>query len=565
MSRALQSLISRYPQDRVVSELYPHCLLAKVDISAYEDPAIRKEADGSVSMLCGEPLIVRSNSDVAGTRQEDLAEIHAACERVAWDTLVNAQGVFCAAHYSPKTLQLTLISDKLCIRPLYYWIGDQYVVFATALRILEGLSFVPKEVDVRAIAEITTLGIPLGHRTAYKDIALMEAGQIIQLSPQQLYCKKYWRWDDVKSSALDTSSLLREAATRFRRAVIRRNRDDKRTLAFLSGGLDSRGVVATLRSLDVEVHTFNLAATGTLDQVLAAQFAEVVGTFHQDIALDWDADAKFSTTLARAWGGASARQEKPVPRPRLVWSGDGGSVGVGHVYLTKENVDRLRAGNLDGAIDEYLCRAGARVLVRLFASELVGQLADFPFKGVKEELLALHAEDPGRNFHLFLMLNDQRRHLAEHFEHIDLHRLELQLPYFDSDFVELMVSSPIDFCLRHGFYNQWLHYMPADMLRVPWQAYPGHEPCPLSMPESLIYQWDADAFASKRGWDRKRRLLEAAAQLLEAADFPHNLIRKPYLRLAMWAYWLGLRNTSHVLQTARTVYRYAHLCRNVDS
>ena len=71
------------------------------------------------------------------------------------------------------------------------------------------------------------------------------------------------------------------------------------------------------------------------------------------------------------------------------------------------------------------------------------------------------------------------------------------------------------------------------------------------MPENLMDQWDADVLTSKSGWDRKRQLLEATAQLLKSADFPHNLMNKPYLRLAMWIYRLGLRNTSHVLQTAK--------------
>jgi hypothetical protein len=336
-----------------------------------------------------------------------------------------------------------------------------------------------------------------------------------------------------------------------------------RTLAFLSGGLDSRGIVATLRSLEVEVHTFNLAPPGTLDQELGAQFAKAVGTFHQNTPMDPDSDAKYATTLARAWGSSPARQQQPVPRPQLAWSGDGGSVGVGHVYITKEIVDLLRAGNLDSAVQIYLNRERANLLIRLFKSDLAGQLASLPFEGVRQELRALHATDPGRNFYLFLMLNDQRRHLADHFEHIDLHRLELQLPYYDSDFVELMVSSPIDLCLRHGFYNQWLHYMPPSMLSVPWQAYPGHEPCPLPTPENLIYQWGPQTYFTNFRGAQKQRLLEDTHQLLKAKDFPRTLLNKSYLRLATWAYRFGLRDTSHVLQTASVVYRYAQRCNSV--
>ena len=560
MSEALQALLSRHPQDHVVVETHPRCILAKVDVQAFGEPAVRRGTDGSVSMLCGEPLIADPYSDEAGTRPEDLAMIHAACEQAAWASLARAQGVFSAVHFSPQTLQLTLISDKLCIRPLYYWMSERYVVFATAMRVIEGLPWVPKELDLRGITEITTLGIPLGTRTAYRDVALMDAAEVIQISPQHVRRMQYWRWDDIKPTALETSALLQEAATRFRRAVVRRNRGDRRTLAFLSGGLDSRGIVATLRSLDVEAHTFNLAPPGTLDQALGAQFSKAVVTFHQDAPMDPDEDAKFAATLARAWGSSLARQQQPVPRPQLAWSGDGGSVGVGHVYMTKEIVDLLRAGHLEAAVQVYLNRERAKVLIRLYKSDLVEQLTGLPFEGVRQELQNLHATDPGRGFYLFLMLNDQRRHLAEHFEHIDLHRVELQLPYYDGDFVELMVSSPVDLCLRHGFYNQWLQYMPPSMLQVPWQAYPDHEPCPLPMPENLIYQWGPQTYFSNFRDAQKQRLLKETRQLLKAKDFPYTLLNKSYLYLATWVYRFGFRDTSHVLQVARTVCQYAHKC-----
>ena len=560
MSQALQALLSRSPQDHVVVEAHPHCILAKVDIHAFGEPAVRRGTDGSVSMLCGEPLFADQHSSESGTRSEDLATIHTACDQTAWASLARAQGVFSAVHFSPQTFQLTLISDKLCIRPMYYWVSDRYVVFATAMRIIEGLPWVPKELDLRGIVEMTTLGIPLGSRTAYRHVALMNAAEVIQISPQHVRRMQYWRWDDVKPTLLETSALLQEAATRFRRAVVRRNRGDKRTLAFLSGGLDSRAVVAMLRSLDVDVHTFNLSPPGTLDQVLGAQFANVAGAFHQDAPMNPDADAKYAATLAQAWDTCQARQQQPVARPQLAWAGDGGSVGVGHIILTKEIVALIRAGNLDAAINEFLRLERAKVLVRLFKSDLVDQLTGLPFEGILEELRALHAIDPGRSFYLFLMLNDQRRHMAEHFEHIDLHRIEFQLPFYDSEFLELMVSSPVDLCLEHGFYNQWLQYLPPSMVQVPWQAYPGHEPCPLPMPKGLRYQWGPQPYFMNFQEAQKQRLLEDTGRLLTTKDFPDALLNKSYLRLATWAYRFSLRETSHVLQTARTVYRYAHRC-----
>ena len=47
-----------------------------------------------------------------------------------------------------------------------------------------------------------------------------------------------------------------------------------------------------------------------------------------------------------------------------------------------------------------------------------------------------------RGYHLYLMNNDQRRHLHHHFENIDRYRAEFMMPFYDAEFVKLMLSVP---------------------------------------------------------------------------------------------------------------------------
>jgi asparagine synthetase B (glutamine-hydrolysing) len=110
-------------------------------------------------MLSGEPL--RASGE-ASSRTRDLQRLHGEWDRGRWDALPEARGVFCAVHYQPASSSLTLLTDKLGVRPLFFWIGERYVAFATQLRILEGLSLVPMPLDLRGATEMTTLGYPLG-------------------------------------------------------------------------------------------------------------------------------------------------------------------------------------------------------------------------------------------------------------------------------------------------------------------------------------------------------------------------------------------------------------------
>ncbi len=557
----MKCLLSRYPDDEVISYKDDRCFLAKIDINAYGQPAFHVGGTGSVSMLAGEPLIALEADNPDQSRKDDLELLHETWDREDWTLLTKARGVFCAVYYQPKPGILSLIADKLGIRSLYFWESKKYIIFATALRILEAFSEVPKLMDLRAVTEIATLNFPLGIRTPYNNVSLLRAAEIVQISQREVSRRQYWRWDEIPPSDKSESRILKEAYDRFCSAVDRRLRNDKNTFGMLSGGLDSRCVMAVLRSRDVEVHSFNFSAPGTQDQVFAREFGRKVGTFHEEIKVDPDMSTphEWITSLVAARDASRLLNNWPVERPLLMWDGNGGSVGVGHVYLTKTLVDLLRARKCDAAISLYLNQEGGHVLKKLVKSRTYTLTSEIPKVGITEELDDIRCDDPARAFHLFLMLNDQRRHLSEYFENIDLYRMEVLSPFYDSDFLQLILSIPVDMCLGHSFYTKWLKYFPAVVTSVPWQTYPGHEPCPLPIPEGFSYQWD-NSFSGYWNNSIKARLLQDAHKMLRAIDFPHQIMSRWRLRLAAWLYLTGLRDYSYVIKTANIYCRYSIIC-----
>jgi len=355
--------------------------------------------------------------------------------------------------------------------------------------------------------------------------------------------------------------LVQEAHARFVDAVALRSGADSTTLAFLSGGLDSRAIVTALRDRGLYVHSFNFSPTGSQDEVFGAAFAQRIGTAHTERPIQpTQSMQSVSAMMNEAWNASPERVARPAERPGLVWSGDGGSVTLGHVYLNRAMVDAARAGDARIAMELSNHGWGSEVPRRLLRSDLLASLSEkSPRQGLREELDALHCNDRGRGLHLVLMHNDQRRHLAAHFEGIDLSRLEYQLPFFDSDFVESVLRVPLDFCLGHRLYMQWLRYFPEVVLSVPWQAYPGHEPCPLPMPSGVAYQWGEEVSRMRRTLER-RDLLRQAVQMLRASNFPKPLLRWQYLRFATLLYRLRLRDVGYVIRAAHRYYEYWSKC-----
>ena len=155
------------------------------------------------------------------------------------------------------------------------------------------------------------------------------------------------------------------------------------------------------------------------------------------------------------------------------------------------------------------------------------------------------------------MANDQFRHLHHHYEFIDEYRCELMTPFFDSDFLRYLLSIPIDRFLGHAFYYNWMERFPASVREVPWQAYPGHLPCPLPLsPEEMQArsQWET---SRKQAWMAAREpfvkcLRHAFHRLDPELGIPHRRVL-----LALLVHMLRLRNGVGMFNTFNSYRHYS--------
>ena len=550
--KSLQENISRNPSDRPIVFSDRQAFFVKVDIGAFDRPAHRISPHGSYAMLAGEPLLTSQPETCLGR------DAHLASMQTDWDdndfkSLRSASGTFCAAYFDPRTGTGHLIADRLGLRTLYYCVADDFIFFATALRILEALPEVPKVLDVLSMAEITGFGYPFGGGTAYADIKMLLPCEVITIQQGDYQSTRYFQWDAITPVQKTEEETLKETYRLFQSAVRRRLHGDKTTFAYLSGGLDSRCVVAALRADAARVYTFNFSLAKTQDQALALAYANKSGTIHQE--LPTEPGPNWSAVMAATWRSSPRRHEQIVEHPSVVWTGEGGSVGLGCVYISPEIVTLLRAGDWDAAIAVYLRQQQKTILTRILNPELAKQLQGHLHLRLRRELETIRHPDPVRAFYIFLNMNGPRRHLVNHFDTIDLHRLEFQLPFYDSELLEYLTALPVDPCLYHQFYVRWLSLFDHAVRAVPWQTYPGHVPSPIPIPDGLPDQWNAPASAVHR-MAQDRELMARSAALLSCGNFPDRVLRKVNLQVMRWAWKLRLGNYSYALKAALAYYHY---------
>ena len=552
MCEDLRRIVSRHPGDIPAECQAPGFFAVNIDIHAFTAAGDLRDADGTATIVAGEALLSDGEGQSGWCRSDDLAVLHAAFRaQRGQETLGRARGTFCGLHYDASSHGLSLYVDKVGVRPLYVWVGTEYVVFATALRILESLPWVCKEFDVRGVTEVAALSYPLADRTPYLGIQMLRAGEMLHASAGRIERSDYWRWDGAMDAPAYNTGVERSYHA-FVKAIARRQRSEPAAAAFLSGGLDSRVIVGGLVANGSEVYTVNYAPDGSQDQVFAKLVADALGIQHTQLETNADNVGQgYRKTAVHGWIRERFVGTIAAGRAAIVWSGDGGSVALGNVYMTPQIVSAMERG----AIDEAIALFPGGVPQRIIKGTSRNQVTGLTRQGIREELERIDSPDPGRRFHLFLMFNDQRRHLAQHFEDIDVDRIEFHLPFFDADFLETVLRQPNDWFMAHRFYMDWMKHFPNALDNIPWQAYPCHIPCMLPSPPGLKYQWDV--YYSKEMYAQMRRgYAKNGRQMLASKRFPSHLISRGTLRLASLLTATGVRDFSYLIKTASVYHRY---------
>ncbi|HET7111096.1 MAG TPA: asparagine synthase-related protein [Gemmatimonadales bacterium] len=549
LTAALDAALSRSPTDIRQRFDAPGIHLAKIDIGAFGDSAWAEEREPhgrAVTLVTGEPLMEVAGAEPRRTRSQDTEVLHRALRRSELAVLRACAGQFVVAHYSEDEHRLVLATDLLGVRPLYVgWVED-FLVFASAMRVLLAIPGMAPELDARGATEVLLLKAPLQGRSTYRGVRLLAAAECLSFTPAHDSSHIAERWDEVPVSFTSRDAAVQALHGAFVAAVRRRARCDQATAAFLSGGLDSRLVVTTLRSAGLQVRTLNFSLEGSLDHTLGQLFASAAGTTHESHPYRAGLDDAYPDMASRALARPAADGLQPE-RPSLVWAGFGGSAIIGQGNVWPDYLEHCRAGNPDAAADSYIRRKGAVVPGRLFRPAHRGELASVTRDGIRAELVRFRPEDPGRLMDLYLLTNATRAQLHAYFDVIDVCRLEHQLPFFDADFVRTAQGIPIDWLQRHDLYHQWLPAFDPVVTAVPWQAYPGHLPCPMPAPAGSQPQWQ---IAADRGF-RRQALRRASLRLLKG-PLPFDFLDRAYVTSVSVAQLVGVSRYGYAVAAANS-------------
>ena len=249
----------------------------------YNYPALRSELEGKGYRF-------RSTSDT-----EVLLYLY---QEDGVQCLSKLDGMFAFAIWDARSELLFLARDHFGVKPLYYVARDRRLAFASEVKALLEVADCPRGVDLQALHQyLTFLWVP-DPSTLFEGIYKLPAGHYAIRRNGQFRVVQYWDVTFPPAGHVFTKREPELAATlhaHVDQAVQAQRRSDVPLGAFLSSGLDSSSIVATMAQAGQQpVHTYTAAfpakyRTGEVsldDPAVAARTAARFGCRHTEIVVE---------------------------------------------------------------------------------------------------------------------------------------------------------------------------------------------------------------------------------------------------------------------------------------
>jgi asparagine synthase (glutamine-hydrolysing) len=246
------------------------------------------------------------------------------------------RGMFALALWDERRRLLLLGRDRLGVKPLYYVEDGDRLAFASELKALLMLPDLRPEIHWPAVAHLFTFLTTPSRDSIVSGIRKLPPGHLLVLKQgRRARLRPYWdvRFEPDRSRA--EADRVEELRALLDETVRLRLVSDVPVGAFLSGGLDSSAVVATMaRILPEPVKTFTVGfrEPDYDERPHARKVAAACGTEHHEMVLEPDLAREIETIawhLDEPFGDSSAIPTYMVSKlasqhVKVVLTGDGG-------------------------------------------------------------------------------------------------------------------------------------------------------------------------------------------------------------------------------------------------
>ena len=387
--------------------------------------------------------------------------------------LPTLNGAFFVMAYDPETKTLTCANDRYGLYPMYWAHDGGRLCMADRVLCSVVAGIVDGAWDPEGLAMLLTIDDYVGETTLVKDVSVYPQATMLTYADNKLDWQRYWHYDFTPTLEADG---IHAAADRIGNAFVdsvkRQSKTGRRIGVTLSGGLDSRLIVAATAKADVSAHTFTWGVDGCFDRQFAADVGRAFGTTHHDCEYNFAGfESEFEHAGRLAEGLINYFDAHMIAHlgimkadADLILNGFAGDVTLGGSFLRPAWMNPQPADDTAKRIYEWRnTLLGADEL-----SALMNESAKGPsrrFHELFEPLADLPTPDRVDRF----ILENRQRRLTAMGTVIMRAAVESTAPFFDYDMIDLQCAAPAAWRHEHRLYKQVMKIAFPKTLELRWQ------------------------------------------------------------------------------------------------
>lgn len=207
------------------------------------------------------------------------------------DCVSRFNGMFAIALFDRETEEFYLVRDRIGKKPLYYWLEQGNLVFASELKPIMECPGFEKKIRTEVLSRYLYHQYINAPDTIFENVSKLEPGSILRFSDGNINTWKFWDIKEVyhryKANPVeDYAQAKQELKDILNRSVSLRMISDVPLGTFLSGGYDSSLITAIAQSLSpqpVKTYSIGFNEEKYNEAKYAKEVAEHLGTNHTEL------------------------------------------------------------------------------------------------------------------------------------------------------------------------------------------------------------------------------------------------------------------------------------------
>ncbi len=462
-------------------------VMGRVGIGIYNTTPqpVWNEAQTAAVVLAGR-LIREPGISADNSQQSDPSFVLDLYQQYGEAFCTHLRGSFAVAVYDHLHRRVIVASDRMGTFPIYYAHRSGRFLFAPNQHLLLCDPTIPADLDFSALAQYMRFQQLLHDTSFFAHIKLLRGGRrlIYDIKHDQLADSTYWRFDpDLPvRDELSFEDAVDETTELIVQAVGRCCEGTNRAGVFLSGGLDSRIIIAALEQLGRRPATLTYGSPESRDAYYARRVAEQAGLAHYTC---FQADGTWVqqywrqhlmlTDASHSWihmhGIYALEDARSLMDVNLSgFAGDGPLSGTNlcNLYVAANDEITYTAAMFYGltALENWpgMSETDEQSLFTEDAFDLVKGKA---FRSLHEALAPFSIYAQPLRTELFLEYAGDIRHYA-HYLDFKRSSIEVELPFVDPDLMDFVCRLPASYRKGRRLTRAVLQRLSPQLSRIPY-------------------------------------------------------------------------------------------------